>query len=309
MTAPHLQFRHLHADVLTATSALLEADTSTLPHRQGQDEFQRWADSAAAAYHLPRAAVTTDNGNAGHPATGGHGYVPSPASGTAALHLRGRSVIDLLRNFRRHMQHHGIPQAAGGPETDAIAWALSLYYTARPRQLTLLATEGCFPAVAFAGPVPVSGSTTTRLLIDDGMRRAIFAALRDHYGTDLDRDDRLDKLSQFAGRQVLSINSLTRAEAGRVLSSLSTLAAAPAARQLHAARAFIRRAAIEGRIAGTARDRYLAMLNAEHRRAASAPDALDAIRDRAISLYRDGEICSAGLSDFLRAASLLPYDR
>jgi hypothetical protein len=311
MTAPHLQFRHLHADVLTATSALLEAGTSTLPHWQGQDEFQQWADTAAAAYHLPRTAVTTDNGSAGHPATGGHGYIPSPASGTPAIYLRGRSVIDLLKNFRRHMQHHRIPQAAGGPETDAVAWALSLYYTARPRQLTLLAAEGCFPGlttVACAGAVPASDSTTASLPIDDGMRRAIFAALRDHYGTDLGRDDRLTKLSQFARRPVRTINSLTRAEAGRVLSTLSTLAADPAARQLQAARVFIRRAAIEGRITSTARDRYLTMLNTEHGRAAGAPDALDAIRDRAISLYRDGEICRAGLSDFLRAASLLSYD-
>jgi hypothetical protein len=310
MTAPHLQFRHLDADVLTATGALLESAPSALSHDQVQREFQQWADAAAAAYRLPRLAVSTDTGNAGRRAA--DGYIPSPTPGVnAAICLSGRSVIALLTNFRRHMQHHHVPRAAGGPEDDASAWALSVYYTIRPRQLALLAAEGCVPGLISTDLreiVPHAADVADCRLIDDSMRRAIFASLRDYYGFDLDRDDRLDKLSQLAGRRVTTVNGLTRTEGGRILDRLSARAADPASRQLRAARGFIRRAAVEGRITAASRDRYLTMLNAEHSRASSDAAALTAIRDRAIDLHRDGEICQSGLSDFLDAAGLAPYN-
>lgn len=339
MTAPHLQFRHLHADVLTATAALLEAGTSTLPRAQAQDEFQQWADTAAGAYRLPRPTVSIDNGST-RPAAGYYGYIPSPGYGygSDAIYLRGRSVIDLLTSFRRHMQAHGIPLTAGGPDADAAAWALSLYHTLRPRQLALLAAEGSIPGLTAAdlsaghaapslaswaarqratsaansGPSPSTtapdSDPAAGLPIEVGMRGAIFAALRDHYGTQLAREDRLAKLSQFTGRRVGSIRELTRAEGSRVLGTLTELAADPAACQIQDARAFIRRAASEGRITIPARDRYLTMLADEHVRADSAREALDAIRDRAISLYHGGEFCGTGLAGFLRAAGLPPYD-
>jgi len=57
--------------------------------------------------------------------------------------------------------------------------------------------------------------------IDNAMRRAIFAALRRHYGGDLTRAERLARLSEFAGREVPTINSLTRVEGGRILDRLA----------------------------------------------------------------------------------------
>jgi hypothetical protein len=146
------------------------------------------------------------------------------------------------------------------------------------------------------------------LPIDDSMRRAVFAALRDHYGFDLDRDARLATLSRILGRRVTTIKTLTRAEAGRVLDALSGRAASPASRQLRTARTFIRQAATEGRISAAERDRYLAKLDAVHGSAASDDAALTEVRDRAIDFYRDGAICHPGLSDFLAAAGLARYN-
>jgi hypothetical protein len=60
-----------------------------------------------------------------------------------------------------------------------------------------------------------------RTPIDDAMRRAIFAALRAYHGRELDRTERLQRLSELAGREVRSINRLTRAEGGRILDSLT----------------------------------------------------------------------------------------
>jgi hypothetical protein len=60
-----------------------------------------------------------------------------------------------------------------------------------------------------------------RTPIDAPMRRAIFAALRAYHGRDLDRTERLQRLSELAGREVRTINSLTRAEGGRILDSLA----------------------------------------------------------------------------------------
>ncbi len=148
---------------------------------------------------------------------------------------------------------------------------------------------------------------TAGMPIDDGMRKAIFAALRDHYGADLDRADRLEKLSLITGRTIWSINDLTRAEGSRILTILNTLSGAsadPATRQLQAARAYIRRAARERRITRSDRDRYLAMLDTARDHAATATAALAAIRGHAITLYENHEICHDGLTGFLTAASL-----
>ena len=60
-----------------------------------------------------------------------------------------------------------------------------------------------------------------RTPIDAPMRRAIFAALRACHGRDLDRTERLQRLSELADREVRTINSLTRAEGGRILDSLT----------------------------------------------------------------------------------------
>lgn len=57
--------------------------------------------------------------------------------------------------------------------------------------------------------------------IDDGMRRAIFGALRRHYGRELPRAERLARLSELAESEVLTITSMTRAEGGRVLDRLA----------------------------------------------------------------------------------------
>lgn len=60
-----------------------------------------------------------------------------------------------------------------------------------------------------------------RTPIDVPMRRAIFAALRAYHGRDLDRAERLQRLSELAGREVRTINRLTRAEGGRILDRLT----------------------------------------------------------------------------------------
>ena len=144
MTAYHLRFRHLDAAVLTATGALLEARTSELPPEQAHAEFQLWADTAAAAYGLPRVIVQI-----GAPEDGpGYGYSP-----TAALRLPRYSIVALLDAFRRHMQAHGATQAGASPDDDARGWALSLYYQVRPRQLARLAAEGRIPGLATPNPV------------------------------------------------------------------------------------------------------------------------------------------------------------
>jgi hypothetical protein len=160
MTAYHLRFRHLDAAVLTATAALLEARTSKLPAGQAQAEFQLWADTAAAAYNLPRVTVevvgATDGDGFGYGYvrlySDGYGYLPK-----ATLWLPGYHVIALLEAFRRHMQHHGIRQS-GTPDTDARGWALSLYYQVRPRKLARLVSAGkipCMTAADLAAPDPV----------------------------------------------------------------------------------------------------------------------------------------------------------
>jgi hypothetical protein len=67
----------------------------------------------------------------------------------------------------------------------------------------------------------------TDLPIDDGMRRAIFAALRGVYGREMSRGERLSTISLLVDRQVTSLSArytdLTRAEGGRVLNILNTL--------------------------------------------------------------------------------------
>lgn len=81
------------------------------------------------------------------------------------------------------------------------------------------------------------------------------------------------------------------------------------ARQLQAARDFIRRAADERRVISVGeRDRYLAMIDAEERRAAGGTAPLTEIRERAIEVYEDGSICHDGLNDFLAAAGLDLHD-
>lgn len=66
--------------------------------------------------------------------------------------------------------------------------------------------------------------------IDDVTRKAIFAALRDVYQRELDRDERLEVLTKLAGRKVWSIGrrgNMTMADARRVLDILGTLRDAP----------------------------------------------------------------------------------
>ena len=149
MTAPHLRFRQLDAAVLTATAALLEARTSELRVDEAHAEFQLWADTAAAAYGLPRVTVV-----AGAQLDGDrYGYAPG-----AAIRLRRYSIVALLEAFRRHMQAHGARQAGATPDDDARGWALSLYYTVRPRQLGRLAAAGTIPHLTAAdlqAPDPV----------------------------------------------------------------------------------------------------------------------------------------------------------
>ena len=140
MTACHLKFRHLDAAVLTATGALLEASTSELPPEQAHAEFQLWADTAAAAYGLPRVIVQI-----GAPEDDpGYGYSP-----TAALRLPRYDIVALLEGFRRHMQAHGHRQS-GTPDDDARGWAMSLYYQVRPRQFARLVTAGEIPGITVA---------------------------------------------------------------------------------------------------------------------------------------------------------------
>jgi hypothetical protein len=124
MAAPHLRFRHLDAAVLTATGALLEVRTSKLPADQALAEYQQWADTASAAYHLTRVAVQV-------------GPEPSSYIPQGTLRLARPSIVALLAGYRRHMQRHGITPV-GSPDQDAYAWALSLYHTVRPRQLARL---------------------------------------------------------------------------------------------------------------------------------------------------------------------------
>ncbi len=83
------------------------------------------------------------------------------------------------------------------------------------------------------------------------------------------------------------------------------------ARQLQAARDFIRRAADERHVISDGeRDRYLAMIDAEERRATAGPALLAAIRKRAIEVYEeeDGDICHDGLNDFLATAGLALHE-
>ena len=131
MTAHHLTFRHLDAAALTATAALLEARTSDLPDGQALAEYQLWADTAAAAYHLPPVTVQVGDGT-----DAGYGYAPA-----AILRLRRPSITNLLVGFRRHMQAHGATQVGATPDDDARGWAMSLYYTVRPRQFARLVTD------------------------------------------------------------------------------------------------------------------------------------------------------------------------
>jgi hypothetical protein len=131
MPAYQLMFRHLDAAVLTATGALLEARTSEMPAEQAHAEFQLWADTAAAAYGLPRVTIQVG------PAADIYGYIPA-----ATLRLPRYGIVALLEGFRRHMQANGRRQAGPTPDDDALGWALSLYYTVRPRQLARLTTAG-----------------------------------------------------------------------------------------------------------------------------------------------------------------------
>jgi len=318
MTALHLRFRHLDAEVLTATAALLEARTSEQHPGQALAEYQRWADTASGAYDLPRVTVLAG------PTAGSPGYTPG------TLRLPRPGIVALLTGYRRHMQHHGVTQAGATPDDDAYAWALSLYHTVRPRQLARLAAADKIPHLTLADfsavetarhlGIPVAGTpadthgqgTADRHLpIDDGMRRAIFAALRDRYGADLSRDDRLDRLSLAVGRQLTSMRDLTRGEGSRILDFLgSDPAADQAARDLlRSARAFIRQAATEHRITVADRDRYLAILaDAQNQTAGrSTADLRDAIRNAAIRLYLTDQICEGGRDDFLAATGLHPY--
>ena len=166
MTAHHLRFRHLDAAVLTATAALFEARPARLPAEQALAEFRQWADTAAAAYSLPRVtiqvaeAADSDGSCRGYFGYGylslygdGYGYLPQ-----ATLWLREYSVVALLEAFRRHMQHHGARQAGGTPDNDARGWALSLYYQVRPRKLARQVAAGKIPgltAADLAVPDPV----------------------------------------------------------------------------------------------------------------------------------------------------------
>jgi hypothetical protein len=78
---------------------------------------------------------------------------------------------------------------------------------------------------------------------------------------------------------------------------------------LQAARDFIRRAADECHvISASERDRYLAMIDTEERRATSGAALLTAVRERAIEVYEDGSICHDALNDFLAAAGLDLHD-
>jgi hypothetical protein len=80
---------------------------------------------------------------------------------------------------------------------------------------------------------------------------------------------------------------------------------APGDPRLQAARDYIRRAADDRRVINAGdRDRYLAVIDDEERRARSAVAALAAIRDRAIKIYEEGGICLDGLNDFLQAVGL-----
>ena len=154
MTAYHLKFRHLDAAVLTATGALLEARTSELPPEQAHAEFQLWADTAAAAYGLPR--VTVQVGPAAGSVTipvSGYGYTPA-----AVIRLPRYGIVALLEAFRRHMQAHGRSQVGRTPDDDARGWAMSLYYQVRPRQFARLVTAGKIPGLTAAdldAPDPV----------------------------------------------------------------------------------------------------------------------------------------------------------
>jgi hypothetical protein len=67
-----------------------------------------------------------------------------------------------------------------------------------------------------------------RTPIDAPMRRAIFAALRAYHGRELDRTERLQRLSELAEREVRTINSLTRVEGGRILDRLARRTPGPA---------------------------------------------------------------------------------
>jgi len=250
MTAYHLTFRHLDAAVLTATAALLEARTSGLPLPQAIAEYQLWADTAAAAYHLPPVTVQI-----GEPNSTGYGYAPA-----AALRLRRPSITNLLTGFRRHMQAHGATQVGATPDDDARGWAMSLYYTVRPRQFARLVTEGKIRCV-----------TPADLLTPDPVGRIAHHTPADH-----------------------GHGPATGSPAGDW--------------RLQAARDFIRRAATDGLISADRRDRYLAMVDAEQRRATGPEALMEAIRDRAIGLYDDEEICHEALSDFLDAAGLDPHD-
>ena len=204
MPAPHLRFRHLDAAVLTATGALLEARTSELPPDQALAEYQQWADTASAAYHLTRVAVRV-------------GPEPSSYIPQGTLRLARPGIVALLAGYRRHMQSHGITPV-GSPDQDAYGWALSLYHTVRPRQLARLVRAGRMPYMAAA---------------------------------DLDAPDPVGRIAHRTPAD-LAVRASDAHDDPR----------------LRAARDFIRRAADERHVISAGeRDRYLAVIDEEERRA------------------------------------------
>src|SRR5262245_44267170 len=159
-TSYHRRFRNLDTIAVAATGELLGTRPSTLTTEQAMGQFSHWLAIAAAIYRMPVPALRIVPGAR---CTGYGTYLPA---GQGTIEIPKIRVTGLLHLFRHHMQSYGatVIGTRGDPadptgETDARAWALSMYHTAAPDLFARMVTQGRIlhmtaADLAPAGPPP-----------------------------------------------------------------------------------------------------------------------------------------------------------
>jgi Gamma-glutamyl cyclotransferase, AIG2-like len=141
----HLRFTDIDPRIVAATDSLFRRRSPglwslpgsgrqrPLSSRQAADGYDRWLAATSHACGIPKPELRMVPRRSGE-----ENAFYSPDSG---ILMPGDQKIQLFTMFRRHMQYCGVPMCCDDPQTDARAWAASLFHAARPELLARLTRE------------------------------------------------------------------------------------------------------------------------------------------------------------------------
>lgn len=142
MARLHLAYRNFNSHALKATEILFSRNPwGDHPTSDHYEIFNDWLEATSNAYNLP----VPPTFELSHNNDLVFGYDGEGELAQAVVVAQRFSVVTLFFMFRAYMQREGLAEPTS---EDALKWALSLFYTANPKQFRRSVRRGLIPQLS-----------------------------------------------------------------------------------------------------------------------------------------------------------------